>query len=85
MAIFIDGSWQSEKGFYNSSTGKFVSYDEENTYTDEEIVKIKNNYSASDKEKDQEYLNNMLKRASIIAESSNNFRTVYESGKETRL
>lgn len=51
----------------------------------EEIVKIKNNYSASDKEKDQEYLNNMLKRASIIAESSNNFRTVYESGKETRL
>ena len=40
MAIFIDGSWQSEKGFYNSSTGKFVSYDEENTYTDEEIVKI---------------------------------------------
>ena len=51
----------------------------------EEIVKIKNNYSASDKEKDQEYLNNMLKRASIIAESSNNFRTVYESGEETRL
>ena len=51
----------------------------------EEIVKIKNNYSVSDKEKDQEYLNNMLKRASIIAESSNNFRTVYESGKETRL
>ena len=47
--------------------------------------KHQKNYSLEDKQKDDEHLNDMLKRASAIAESSNNFKTVYESGKETRL
>ena len=51
----------------------------------EEILKIKNNYSKDDKEKDEEHLKNMLARASSIARSSYNFRTIYESGEETRL
>ena len=62
----------------------FWKYAKESIYY-EEILNIKKNYSLDDKKKDREYLDNMLKRASIIAESSNNFRTVYESGKETRL
>lgn len=37
---FYDGSWQDEKGFYNSSKGKFIPKDENVTYTDEEIVEI---------------------------------------------
>ena len=62
----------------------FWKYAKESIYY-EEILNIKKNYSLDDKKKDREYLDNMLKRASMIAESSNNFRTVYESGKETRL
>ena len=40
IAVFIDGSWQSELGYYNSATGKFEEKDENNTYTDEEIFEI---------------------------------------------
>ena len=37
---FYDGSWQDEKGFYNSSKGKFIPKDENVAYTDEKIVEI---------------------------------------------
>ena len=62
----------------------FWQYAKESVYY-EEILNMKKNYSLEDKQKDDEHLNDMLKRASAIAESSNNFKTVYESGKETRL
>ena len=62
----------------------FWKYAKETEYY-EEILKIKNNYSKDDKEKDEEHLKNMLARASSIARSSYNFRTIYESGEETRL
>ena len=32
--------WQDEKGFYNSSKGKFIPKDENVAYTDEKIVEI---------------------------------------------
>ena len=62
----------------------FWQYAKESVYY-EEILNMKKNYSLEDKQKDDEHLNDMLRRASAIAESSNNFKTVYESGKETRL
>lgn len=43
-AIFTDGSWQDEIGFYNAATDKFILNDPENienAYTDEEIILIK--------------------------------------------
>lgn len=51
----------------------------------QDILNIKNNFNQECKKKDEEHLKDMLKRASNIASSSSNFRTVYESGEETRL
>lgn len=42
-AIFADGSWQDEVGFYNSSNDTFIPNDPEdieNHYTDEEVLEI---------------------------------------------
>lgn len=39
-AYFADGSWQDEIGYYSASKGKFTPKDENNTYTNEEIINI---------------------------------------------
>ena len=38
--IFADGSWQDDKAFYNATTGKISYFSANNTYTDDEVVKI---------------------------------------------
>ena len=40
IAVFTDGSWQNEVGFYNSSSSKIEYMDETVTYTDSEIIEI---------------------------------------------
>lgn len=50
-----------------------------------EIKKYKENYSGEQKKSDTECTGRMLKRALEIAEQSENFRTIFESGKERRL
>ena len=38
--VFADGSWQDEKGFYNVSTGTIKYFDDNSTYSVEEIKEI---------------------------------------------
>lgn len=51
----------------------------------DKIIDIKNNFTDELKEKDKIHLDNMLERARMISQSSNNFRTVYENKQEGRL
>ncbi len=41
-AVFSDGSWQDSLGYYNASTGKFTAVDENNSYSEEELIIINN-------------------------------------------
>ncbi len=43
--IFADGSWQDEVGFYNSSKGLFIPKNENESYTNEELIKINESVS----------------------------------------
>lgn len=47
--VFADGSWQNEKGYYSATNGKFKAVDKENTYTDEELIKINNEINTRQK------------------------------------
>lgn len=50
MAIFADGSWQDEIGYYNAVSGKFVESNSENkTHTNEEIMEINNSIQTKQK------------------------------------
>lgn len=51
----------------------------------EEIQEHKKNYSNEQKKSDKECVMRMLKRALEISEQQENFKTVFESGKERRL
>lgn len=73
--------WHYDNITYENYFWKYAK--ESNFY--EKINEIKNNFSIEDKKKDDEHLKNMLNRADIISKSSNNFRTIYESGQEGRL
>ena len=50
-----------------------------------EIRKHKENYSASQKESDKECIGRMIRLALEIADKEENFRTVFDQGKERRL
>jgi len=39
-AYFADASWQDEKGFYYAPTGKMTYFDENNKYSDDELLAI---------------------------------------------
>lgn len=39
IAVFTDGSWQSKRAFYNATTGE-VDYNNDEIYSDKEILKI---------------------------------------------
>lgn len=62
----------------------FWKYAKDSGYL-EEIQEHKKNYSDEQKKSDTECIGRMLKRALEIAEQTENFRTVFESGKERRL
>lgn len=51
----------------------------------DDIKYIKNHYSSDDKKKDSDTLNFMIKRCEEIVTYNNNFRDIFESGKESRL
>lgn len=62
----------------------FWKYAKDSDYL-EEIKEFKKNYSDEQKKSDKECTGRMVKRALEIADQSENFRTVFESGKERRL
>lgn len=40
--VFADGSWKNDKVYYNAATGNIINYDEMNSMSNEEIMKITN-------------------------------------------
>ena len=69
---FANGSWQDEKAFYNSTTGKIIYTNEEDTYTTEEIQSI-------NKEIDLKI------KMSNLAIKTNYFKHIYDSIKENEI
>ena len=51
VAIFADGSWQDEIGYYNAVSGKFIDRDktDDSTHTNDEIVALNNTIQTAQK------------------------------------
>lgn len=62
----------------------FWKYAKDSGYLNE-INEFKKNYSDAQKQSDKECIGRMIKRALEISEQGENFRTVFETGKERRL
>ena len=78
LAIFADGSWQDEVGYYNSTSGKFKAIDGMESYSDEELLKINNEIIAKQKMSALaiknnyfNYLGNKFKTYKNITETNN--------------
>ena len=79
MAIFADGSWQDEIGYYNAVSGKFIdnNKDDDLTHSNEEIVAINNSIQTKQKMSASaiknnyfKYLNNALEKYKNIPETT---------------
>lgn len=79
MAIFADGSWQDEVGYYNAVSGKFIENDDTDdvTHTNEEIVAINNSIQTKQKMSASaiknnyfNYLNKALEKYKSIPETT---------------
>lgn len=62
---FADGSWQDEKAYYSATSGKISYYDENKTYTSEEIQSI------------NKEINNKIKMSNL-AIKTNYFKKLYD-------
>lgn len=72
-AVFSDGSWQDEVGFYKSTSGKFIETNSENkTYSNEEIVDINEEI-------------NLKQKMSALAIKNNYFNYLYKGLKKYKM
>ena len=87
MAIFADGSWQDDVGYYNAISGKFIENDKNDdiTHTNEEIVAINNSIQTKQKMSASaiknnyfNYLNKALKKYKSIPETTETTTTKVE-------
>lgn len=75
MAIFADGSWQDDVGYYNAVSGKFSPLTEDNTHSNEEIMSINSSIQTKQKMSALAIKNNYFKYLGEALEKEKNKTT----------
>lgn len=73
--------WQYDEVQYKDYFWKYAKL----TPYYEEILAIKDSYTDEDRKKDSEWMNLMVKRASMLVNETTTLKNIFESGKENRL
>ena len=73
--------WQYDEAQYKDYFWKYAKL----TPYYEEILAIKDSYTDEDRKKDSEWMNLMVKRASMLVNETTTLKNIFESGKENRL
>ena len=73
--------WQYDEVQYKDYFWKYAKF----TPYYEEILAIKDSYTDEDRKKDSEWMNLMVKRASMLVNETTTLKNIFESGKENRL